>query len=69
MGRINYDKNKYSFNSLWEHYTNELHVYCRLRDFKLPKLIAKPTAKIITRVFTYIKKVSVFLINGVLHDL
>ena len=27
--------------SKWDHYSNSLHIYCRLRDFRVPKKIAK----------------------------
>ncbi len=38
-----------------QHYLNELHVYCRLRNIGLPKGIAKALAKRLSPKFFYTK--------------
>lgn len=36
------------FKDRWQHYTHPVHVYCRLRDLKISKKIARPIAIIIS---------------------
>lgn len=44
------------FKDRWQDLTNPVHIYCRLRDLKISKTIARPLAIVISRGLNLWKK-------------